>query len=43
MVRGHAKAVAQARNQAKQEEKSKSIKRDGNEVSKKNFFYFFLF
>ena len=32
MVRGHAKAVAQERNQAKAAEKAKSAKRDGNEV-----------
>ncbi len=32
MVRGHAKAVAQERHNAKAAEKAKSIKRDGSEV-----------
>ena len=32
MVRGHAKEVAQQRNAAKQADKAKSVKRDGNEV-----------
>jgi ribosomal silencing factor RsfS len=32
MVRGHAKAVAQERNQAKAAEKAKSVKREGGEV-----------
>lgn len=36
MVRGHAKAVAQDRNQAKAAEKAKSAKRDGSEVEKRN-------
>lgn len=32
MVRGHAKAVAQSKNAAKQAEKEKSVKRAGSEV-----------
>jgi hypothetical protein len=33
MVRGHAKAVSQAKNQAKLADKAASAKRDGAEVS----------
>jgi hypothetical protein len=33
MVRGHAKAVSQAKNQAKLADKAASAKRDGSEVS----------
>lgn len=32
MVRGHAKAVAQAKNNAKNADKAKSAKRDASEV-----------